>query len=92
MDELLTAEIGQVGTQWDGFAHPMIRIQGKPGWKDGNYFYNGVRLEDGKQATKHGMVRTGLLAGASRIRTSVRFAAVTAANRGPSLISGGYQP
>jgi Putative cyclase len=46
MDELLTAEIGQVGTQWDGFAHPMIRIQGKAGWKDGNYFYNGVRLED----------------------------------------------
>jgi len=24
----------------------MIRIQGKPGWKDGNHFYNGVRLED----------------------------------------------
>jgi kynurenine formamidase len=46
MDELLTAEIGQVGTQWDGLAHPMIRIHGVPGWKDGNYFYNGVRLED----------------------------------------------
>jgi hypothetical protein len=28
MDELVTAEIGQVGTQWDGLAHPMIRVQG----------------------------------------------------------------
>ncbi len=46
MDELLTAEIGQVGTQWDGLAHPMIRIQGVEGWKDGNYFYNKHRLED----------------------------------------------
>ncbi|MCZ6634793.1 MAG: cyclase family protein [bacterium] len=46
MDELLTAEIGQVGTQWDGLAHPMIRVQGVEGWKDGNYFYNGHRLED----------------------------------------------
>jgi kynurenine formamidase len=46
MDELVTAEIGQVGTQWDGLAHPMIRINGVPGWKDGNYFYNGNRLED----------------------------------------------
>ncbi len=39
MDELLTAAIGQVGTQWDGLGHPMIRIQGIEGWKDGNYFY-----------------------------------------------------
>lgn len=46
MDELLTAEIGQVGTQWDGLAHPMIRVKGAQGWKDGNYFYNGVRFED----------------------------------------------
>jgi len=46
MDELVTAEIGQVGTQWDGLAHPMIRIQGVEGWKDGNYFYNKNRLED----------------------------------------------
>jgi len=46
MDEMLTAEIGQVGTQWDGLAHPMIRIQGVEGWQDGNYFYNKVRLED----------------------------------------------
>lgn len=46
MDELVTAEIGQVGTQWDGLAHPMIRVTGVPGWKDGNYFYNRNRLED----------------------------------------------
>ncbi len=46
MDELVTAEIGQVGTQWDGLGHPMIRIQDVEGWKDGNYFYNGHRLED----------------------------------------------
>jgi kynurenine formamidase len=46
MDELVTAEIGQVGTQWDGLAHPMIRVQGVEGWKDGNYFYNKHRLED----------------------------------------------
>jgi kynurenine formamidase len=45
-DEIVTAEIGQVGTQWDGLAHPSIRVQGVPGWKDGNYFYNGVRSED----------------------------------------------
>ena len=57
MDELVTAEIGQVGTQWDGFAHPMIRIQGKPGWKDGNYFYNGVRLEDVE--TPRGLKKNG---------------------------------
>jgi hypothetical protein len=46
MDELVTAQIGQVGTQFDSLAHPMIQINGKPGWKDGNYFYNGNRLED----------------------------------------------
>ena len=46
MDEIVTAEIGQVGTQWDGLAHPMIRIQGVDGWEDGNYFYNRHRLED----------------------------------------------
>lgn len=46
MDELVTAEIGQVGTQWDGFAHPMIRVTGKPGWQDGDYFYNRNRLQD----------------------------------------------
>lgn len=46
MDELLTAEIGQVGTQWDGLGHPMIRIEGVEGWEDGDYFYNGYKLKD----------------------------------------------
>ena len=48
MDELVTAQIGQVGTQFDSLAHPMIQIKGREadGWKDGNYFYNGKRLED----------------------------------------------
>jgi len=48
MDELVTAQIGQVGTQFDSLAHPMIQVKGKQdqGWEDGNYFYNGVRLED----------------------------------------------
>ena len=48
MDELVTAQIGQVGTQFDSLAHPMIQIKGQQdkGWKDGDYFYNGVRLQD----------------------------------------------
>ena len=48
MDELVTAQIGQVGTQFDSLAHPMIQVKGKQdqGWEDGNYFYNGNRLED----------------------------------------------
>ena len=41
MDELPTAEIGQVGTQWDGLGYLMIKVAGVPGWKDGNL--------DGKQ-------------------------------------------
>ena len=48
MDELVTAQIGQVGTQFDSLGHPMIKIEGKQaqGWEDGNYLYNGQRLED----------------------------------------------
>ncbi len=46
MDEILTAEIGQVGTQWDGLGHSMIRIEGAEGWDDGDYFYNGYKLKD----------------------------------------------
>jgi kynurenine formamidase len=46
MDELVTAQIGQVGTQFDALSHPMIQVKGREGWQDGNYFYNGVRLED----------------------------------------------
>jgi kynurenine formamidase len=45
-DEIVSAEIGQVGTQWDGLGHPMMRVQGVDGWKDGNYMYNKRRLED----------------------------------------------
>ncbi|MSQ59309.1 MAG: cyclase family protein [Betaproteobacteria bacterium] len=57
MDEILTAEIGQVETQWDGFAHPMIRVEGVPGWKDGDYFYNKHRLQDVE--TARGMKKVG---------------------------------
>ena len=57
MDELVTANIGQVGTQFDSLAHPMIRIEGQEGWEDGNYFYNGVRLED--VGTPYGITKNG---------------------------------
>jgi kynurenine formamidase len=46
MDEMVTAQIGQIGTQFDALSHPMISIHGRQGMKDGNYFYNGNRLED----------------------------------------------
>ena len=58
MDELMTANIGQVGTQFDSLAHPMIKIEGKEGWEDGNYFYNGVRLED--VGTPYAITRNGV--------------------------------
>lgn len=45
-DEFVAAEIGQVGTQWDGLGHPMIHITGADGIKDGDYMYNGKRLQD----------------------------------------------
>ncbi len=57
MDELVTAQIGQVGTQFDSLAHPMIQIRGKDGWQDGDYFYNGNRLQDIGSA--NGMKRLG---------------------------------
>ena len=57
-DELLTAEIGQVGTQFDGLGHVMIRIEGQPGLVDGNYMYNGRRLEDA--ATESGLRFNGV--------------------------------
>lgn len=46
MDELVTAQLGQVGTQFDSLGHPMIRVVGKRGWVDGDYLYNGRRLQD----------------------------------------------
>lgn len=57
-DEIVTAELGQVGTQFDGLGHVMIRVEGQPGWKDGNYLYNGRRLED--YANGHGLQVNGL--------------------------------
>ena len=59
MDELVTAQIGQVGTQFDSLAHPMIQIKGREadGWKDGNYLYNGRRLED--VGTPYGLKKNG---------------------------------
>lgn len=45
MNEWLPAEVGQVGTQWDGLGHPMSKVGGVPGWKDGSHLYNGFRLE-----------------------------------------------
>ena len=56
-DEMVTAEIGQVGTQWDGLAHPAIRIHDVPGWKDGLYLYNGVRAQDA--GTARGFKKNG---------------------------------
>ncbi len=59
MDELVTAQIGQVGTQFDSLAHPMIRVEGHKdkGVKDGNYLYNGHRLED--IGTPNGLTKLG---------------------------------
>jgi kynurenine formamidase len=60
MDEMVTAQIGQVGTQFDALSHPMIKVEGAEGWEDGNCFYNKHRLEDiggpfglGKLGPKH---------------------------------------
>jgi kynurenine formamidase len=39
-DEFLAAEVGQVGTQFDGFGHIGVQI-GKPGDENGIRFYNG---------------------------------------------------
>lgn len=39
-DEILSAEIGQVGTQFDGLAHIGTRVNGE------DIFYNGFKLED----------------------------------------------
>jgi hypothetical protein len=57
MDELVTAEIGQVGTQFDGLAHPMIHITGVKGVPDDNYFYNGVSLS--QVETARGLKKNG---------------------------------
>src|SRR5262245_4876934 len=96
MDELVTAEIGQVGTQWDGLAHPMIRIRGVEGWKDGNYFYNKHRLEDvgsprglKKDGTEHvaeiGFFTRGLLIDVAGLK------GVTRLDRGYAITMADYQ-
>lgn len=56
--ELLTAHIGQVGTQWDGLGHVVIGVHGVPGWEDGDYFYN--RRPAKEIATPHGMKMNGV--------------------------------
>jgi len=45
-DEFISSELGQVGTQFDGLAHPMIWVSADTGWPEGNYLYNGRRMED----------------------------------------------
>lgn len=57
MDELVTSQIGQVGTQFDALSHPMIQINGKDGWQDGDYSYNGRRLQD--VGTPYGITKNG---------------------------------
>ena len=51
-DEMVTAELGQVGTQFDGPGHIGV-ITSK-----GNYFYNGAMLD--KEASSYGMGRLGV--------------------------------
>jgi kynurenine formamidase len=60
LDELLIAEIGQVGTQFDGLGHPMIRVMGmnNPDWPDGDYMYNKVRIQDYNNT--RGLVKNGV--------------------------------
>ncbi len=56
-DELLTAEIGQVGTQLDGLAHVGVRM------KDDDYFYNGFKRSEfatAKGHTKLGIENVGV--------------------------------
>jgi hypothetical protein len=56
-DEIVTSEIGQVGTQFDGLGHPMIWVKGTGGWAEGNYMYNKRRLEDTPNG--HGLQANG---------------------------------
>jgi len=57
-DEIVTSEIGQVGTQFDGLGHPMIWVNGSNGWVEGNYMYNKRRLED--TSNGHGLQANGV--------------------------------
>ncbi len=51
-DELITTELGQVGTQFDGPGHIGIRTS------KGHFYYNGVMLED--EANAYGLGRLGV--------------------------------
>lgn len=55
-DEMLTAEIGQVGTQYDGLGHIGVQV-GKNGDKNEMRFYNGVTVEE--MQGSYGLVRLG---------------------------------
>ncbi len=53
-DEFLVAEIGQVGTQFDGLGHIGLRD------KDGVYrWYNGVHFHENSAANAHGLKKLG---------------------------------
>ena len=56
-DAFVAGELDQSGTQWDGLAHGALHVQGVQGWKDGLYFYNGVRAQD--VGTSRGFKKNG---------------------------------
>ncbi len=56
-DELLTTEIGQVGTQFDGLGHPG-RVMKLPDGRETEVFYNGFTKEDMKDA--YGLKKLGI--------------------------------
>jgi kynurenine formamidase len=51
-DEIVSAEIGQVGTQFDGLGHIGVRMEGD------DYFYNGFKRSE--FATAYGLERLGI--------------------------------
>ena len=55
-DEMLTAEIGQVGTQYDGLGHIGVQV-GADGDKTEMRFYNGVTVQEMEGA--YGLVKLG---------------------------------
>ncbi|MDA0797051.1 MAG: cyclase family protein [Proteobacteria bacterium] len=55
-DEMLTAEIGQVGTQYDGLGHIGVQV-GKAGDKTEMRFYNGVTVQE--MQGSYGLVKLG---------------------------------
>ncbi len=55
--EFLSAEIGQVGTQFDGFGHIGKRVQMEDGTV-GDVFYNGVTFDD--MRSRNGLLQLGV--------------------------------